>query len=245
MFLDTIDRNADHLGAALGPFIGQLCNSTEFGGADGCEILGVREENRPRVADPVVEGDLALIRFGSEIGNNVVDAQTHGGSPILGLVNSLLYSYAVSPRFYTPPVLRVSDHNDRVSRIQIKWPVWPEANREGNAMIEKRQFYINGKWVDPIAGKDHQVIDPSTEEAVAVISLGGKADTDAAVAAAKAALPGWMATPKEERIALVEKLVDIYKARGGEMAELISMEMGAPRLIWRNRRNGGVRAMVI
>jgi len=95
-------------------------------------------------------------------------------------------------------------------------------------MIEKRQFYINGEWVDPIEGKTHEVIDPSTEEAVAVISLGGQADTDAAVAAAKAALPGWMATPKEERIALLEKLIDIYKARGGEMAELISMEMGAP-----------------
>ena len=47
-------------------------------------------------------------------------------------------------------------------------------------MIEKRQFYINGAWVDPIAGTDCDVIDPSTEEAVAVISLGGQSDTDAA-----------------------------------------------------------------
>ena len=62
-------------------------------------------------------------------------------------------------------------------------------------MIEKRQFYINGTWVDPMDGRDHQVINPSTEEACATISLGGQADTDAAVAAAKAALPAWMATP--------------------------------------------------
>lgn len=95
-------------------------------------------------------------------------------------------------------------------------------------MIEKRQFYINGAWVDPIDGRDHNVIDPSTEEPCAVISLGGKADTDAAVAAAKAAFPGWMATPPAERIALVEKLLEIYKARGDEMAQAISMEMGAP-----------------
>ena len=54
-------------------------------------------------------------------------------------------------------------------------------------MIEKRQFYINGSWVDPKDGRDHQVINPSTEEACATISLGGQADTDAAVAAAKAA----------------------------------------------------------
>lgn len=56
-------------------------------------------------------------------------------------------------------------------------------------MIEKRQFYINGEWVDPVEGRDHHVIDPSTEEPCAVISLGGQADTDAAVAAAKDAFP--------------------------------------------------------
>ena len=95
-------------------------------------------------------------------------------------------------------------------------------------MIEKRQFYINGKWVNPIEGRDHEVIDPSTEEAAAVISLGGQADTDAAVAAAKAALPGWMATPPEERIGYLEKLLEVYNRRSGELAELMTMEMGAP-----------------
>jgi len=95
-------------------------------------------------------------------------------------------------------------------------------------MIEKRDFYIGGQWVAPKAGKDYQVIDPSTEEAFAVISLGGQADTDAAVAAAKAALPAWMATPVEERIALVEKLLEVYKRRGDEMGEMIAQEMGAP-----------------
>ena len=62
-------------------------------------------------------------------------------------------------------------------------------------MIEKRDFYINGQWVAPSAANDFSVINPSTEEPCAVISLGAQADTDAAVAAAKAALPGWMATP--------------------------------------------------
>ncbi|MCR8547669.1 aldehyde dehydrogenase family protein [Salipiger sp. P9] len=95
-------------------------------------------------------------------------------------------------------------------------------------MIEKRQFYIDGAWGDAREGRDHTVIDPATEEPCAVIALGGQADTDAAVAAAKRALPGWMATPVAERIALVEKLLEIYMARAEEMAQAMTLEMGAP-----------------
>ena len=95
-------------------------------------------------------------------------------------------------------------------------------------MIEKRDFYINGQWVSPVAPNDFEVIDPSTEEPCAIISLGGDADTNAAVAAAKAALPGWMATPVEDRIALVEKLAEIYANRGEDLAQAMSTEMGAP-----------------
>ncbi|WP_170444088.1 aldehyde dehydrogenase family protein [Ruegeria arenilitoris] len=95
-------------------------------------------------------------------------------------------------------------------------------------MIEKRDFYINGQWVAPSQANDFHVIDPSTEEPCTVISLGGQADTDAAVAAAKTALPGWMATPVEERIALVEKLIEIYPTRAEDLAQAMSMEMGAP-----------------
>lgn len=95
-------------------------------------------------------------------------------------------------------------------------------------MIEKRQFYINGAWVEPKEGRDHQVINPTTEEPCAVISLGGQADTDAAVAAAKAAFPAWMATDPAQRIALVEKLLEVYNDRADEMAQAMSVEMGAP-----------------
>ncbi|UWQ41538.1 aldehyde dehydrogenase family protein [Leisingera aquaemixtae] len=95
-------------------------------------------------------------------------------------------------------------------------------------MIEKRDFYINGQWVSPAEPNDFEVINPSTEEPCAVISLGSEADTNAAVAAAKAAFPGWMATPVEQRIALVEKLIEIYEARADDLAKAMSMEMGAP-----------------
>lgn len=95
-------------------------------------------------------------------------------------------------------------------------------------MIEKRDFYINGAWVAPLAGRDHAVIDPSTEEPFAVISLGGQADTDAAVAAAKAALPGWAATGKAERLALVQRIVEVYRTRWDDLAQALAQEMGAP-----------------
>ncbi len=95
-------------------------------------------------------------------------------------------------------------------------------------MLEKREFYINGKWVAPAKANDHAVIDPSTEEPCAVISLGGQEDTDKAVAAAKAALPGWMATSPAERIALLEKLLEVYKTRAEDLAKAMSTEMGAP-----------------
>ena len=95
-------------------------------------------------------------------------------------------------------------------------------------MIEKRDFYIDGGWVAPSAPNDFDVIDPSTEEAAAVISLGGQADTDAAVAAARRAFEPWAATSKEDRLALIEKLLEVYQARAEDMAHAISTEMGAP-----------------
>ncbi|MEM8797875.1 MAG: aldehyde dehydrogenase family protein [Pseudomonadota bacterium] len=95
-------------------------------------------------------------------------------------------------------------------------------------MQDKRQFYINGAWVDPIDGKDLAVIDPSTEEAIATISLGGVADTNTAVAAAKGAFPAFSMTSKEERLSYLKALFEIYSARSDEMGEVISEEMGAP-----------------
>ena len=95
-------------------------------------------------------------------------------------------------------------------------------------MLNKKQFYINGNWVDPVNPNDLDVINPSTEEVCAVISLGSKEDTNKAVKAAKLAFTTWKDTSKKERIDLLEKLLEIYKKRSGEMADAISLEMGAP-----------------
>ena len=95
-------------------------------------------------------------------------------------------------------------------------------------MLDKRNFYINGKWVKPKKSNDFNVINPSDEDSFAVISLGSKEDLDAAVESAKKAFVTWKETSKKERVLLLEKLLSIYKKRFNEMTDAISKEMGAP-----------------
>lgn len=95
-------------------------------------------------------------------------------------------------------------------------------------MIDKRHFFIGGRWVGSRDGREHVVIDPSTEEGAVTITLAGPGDVDAAVAAARAALPGWSATDPRERRALVERILAEYHRRERDFAEAISLEMGAP-----------------
>ena len=95
-------------------------------------------------------------------------------------------------------------------------------------MLDKRKFYIDGEWVDPIKKNDFDVINPCNEDPCAVISLGSTEDTNRAVKSAKTAFETWKESSKEERIKLLEKLLTIYKKRYNEMAEAISLEMGAP-----------------
>ena len=90
------------------------------------------------------------------------------------------------------------------------------------------QFYINGEWIEPHSAATLEVINPATESVIATIALGGKADVDSAVAAAKNAFPSFSQTTRMERIELLERIIDSYKSRYKEMAETISDEMGAP-----------------
>ena len=101
-------------------------------------------------------------------------------------------------------------------------------------MLNKLQFYIDGKWVDPVTPKTLDVVDPAHEEPFARISLGSKADIDRAVAAAKRAFPSWSRSSKEQRLALLQKILEVYQRRYGEFAETISREMGAPLSLSQN-----------
>ncbi len=88
--------------------------------------------------------------------------------------------------------------------------------------------YIGGKWVDSIGGKRHEVINPATEEACTEITLGTPADVDAAVAAAKEAYKSYSQTSREERLALMGRIIEEYKKRIPDFAQSMAKEMGAP-----------------
>ena len=95
-------------------------------------------------------------------------------------------------------------------------------------MSHEMQFYIDGQWVDPIVPASLDVIDPSTEEPCATISIGSAKDVDRAVAAAKAAFPSFSRTDRRERLELLQRILDGYKARRADIAQAISREVGAP-----------------
>ncbi len=96
-------------------------------------------------------------------------------------------------------------------------------------MIDKKKFYINGKWVSPKSNKSIKVINPATEDVCAEISLGSKEDVNDAVLSAKEAFKTWAFSSKKERLEPLEKLYELYKKRWSDIAETITTEMGAPK----------------
>jgi aldehyde dehydrogenase (NAD+) len=95
-------------------------------------------------------------------------------------------------------------------------------------MKDCRQFYIDGKWVSPSQAHDFEVINPANEEPIATISLGSASDVDKAVAAASRAFESYSEATVEDRLALLRRIIEVYKAKSEEMAETISQEMGCP-----------------
>ncbi|MGE5510051.1 MAG: aldehyde dehydrogenase family protein [Bacteroidota bacterium] len=95
-------------------------------------------------------------------------------------------------------------------------------------MTNRMQFYIDGTWVEPAARKTWPVVNPATEETMYEIALGSKADVDKAVAAARRAFQTFSRTTKDERVALLTRIAEIYKRRIKDVGSAISDEMGAP-----------------
>ncbi|MDB5715655.1 MAG: aldehyde dehydrogenase [Sphingomonadales bacterium] len=96
-------------------------------------------------------------------------------------------------------------------------------------MSHEQQFYIDGQWVNPVAPELIDVINPSDETTITQISMGSPADVDRAVAAAKEAFKTYSVTSVEERIALLNRIIEVYERRRNDLAAAMSLEMGAPR----------------
>jgi aldehyde dehydrogenase (NAD+) len=95
-------------------------------------------------------------------------------------------------------------------------------------MKDCRQFYIDGKWVSPTKPHDFNVINPANEQPIGTISLGTAADVDKAVAAARKAFESYSETSVDARLALLQRIIEVYQSKSDQMAETISQEMGAP-----------------
>jgi aldehyde dehydrogenase (NAD+) len=102
------------------------------------------------------------------------------------------------------------------------------------SILDRRKFYIDGAWVEPVQVNDFEVLNPATEEVIATISLGSPNDIDLAVEAARRAFASFSTSSKHERLDLLESILAIYEKRYDEMAEVISLELGAPITMSRN-----------
>ena len=96
--------------------------------------------------------------------------------------------------------------------------------------LDQSTFFIDGDWAAPATGDTIQVVSPHSEQVVATVPEGSKADIDAAVAAARRAFDAgpWPRLSPEERIDVVQNFSNLYAGKMGDMAEIISTEMGSP-----------------
>lgn len=101
-------------------------------------------------------------------------------------------------------------------------------------MRECLQFYVGGRWVEPLSGDVRDVEDPATEQVVGHVALGGDADVDRAVRAARDAGPGWAASTREERLEALQRLETEYGRRASDLADAVTAEMGAPAALARD-----------
>jgi succinate-semialdehyde dehydrogenase/glutarate-semialdehyde dehydrogenase len=90
------------------------------------------------------------------------------------------------------------------------------------------RMYIDGKWCDAQDGKTIGVINPATEEIVAPMAFGSRADTKRAIEAAGKAMPGWMKLTPFDRAKVLKKTADLMRERADAMARTLTMEQGKP-----------------
>ena len=95
-------------------------------------------------------------------------------------------------------------------------------------LYERNQIYVDGAWEASSGAGTIAVIDATTEATLGHVPEGTAEDVNRAVAAARAALPGWAATPVENRAKALERLSEALQARMAELATLVTREVGTP-----------------
>ena len=94
--------------------------------------------------------------------------------------------------------------------------------------LDRTNLYVDGAWVSSAGTKTIEVLNPATEEVIAHVAQGTAEDADAAVAAAKAALPAWSELSPKERADHLQAAADALTARSDEVSQLIADDMGMP-----------------
>lgn len=100
------------------------------------------------------------------------------------------------------------------------------------------KFYIDGTWTDPVVARTVEIIDPATEQPFACVSMGSAADVDLAVAAAKAAFTEYSEMSREERLAMLQKVLTAFQKRRVDMAQAMTLELGVPASFSLNMQAG-------
>ena len=94
-------------------------------------------------------------------------------------------------------------------------------------MKKFEKLFYDGQWQSAHGTEFSKVINPATEEVIAEVIQANHEDVDSAVKAAKQAFPSWNQTPLEERVKYIEKVLELVKDRGAEIAETIVAELGS------------------
>ncbi|OYV85889.1 MAG: NAD-dependent succinate-semialdehyde dehydrogenase, partial [Acidiphilium sp. 21-68-69] len=95
-------------------------------------------------------------------------------------------------------------------------------------MYKNVLLHIGGEWTNAASGRTLDVINPATEEVIGTAAHAGRADLDAAIAAAETGYATWRATPAFQRAALLRKAAELIRARIPEIATIMTMEQGKP-----------------
>jgi len=96
------------------------------------------------------------------------------------------------------------------------------------AAAQQRRMFIDGQWCDADGGRTLPVINPATEETLAEVAYGGRAETKRALDAAARAMPAWMKLSAWERAKVLKKTADLMRERAEAIARTLTSEQGKP-----------------